>query len=677
MSINNYYDYYPDALRRRVITEYVAQHNRSPTKEQIFELMQAEAIKYPQLNKLGFSSYDIEVPFFGTSSSATEHNKNHHAIRDDLIIIGNKFDDLAKIMESSYRAFLCTANRCHKLNSSIDAKLNNLLLLSGRTDVFVHGIEESFDTDENINKEKSTVQVNPGYVTLGRDKYLKEDSKDLKLKATGYAMDGVINSFQKTTLRNLLDDDGKDWVYWVQTNNRVGEVSCILEVDMNRSKGRTVGSVKLTGSPMDTHSEMSYTIFYSLNGTDYSPIEPRHRKFYKGENLVDLGLEGVMSLKIVLTKTAADWQEGPSWITCFQLDSIELLKNDYTIKKESTLIAGPYEIVDDMGKPVNFTMATLAHGTCCIVPEKTSISFFLSKNGSNWFPCSYTMDANSTIQFASSTPENPALIDQDADFPESLIGDPNKVVRWDVNFDFGEEALTNVFIPYQDAEKFVLQNCFLKRNTKQGDKNLYGVQTGWFRDESSLQVRTTLYIDSFEGTNLNLGSTSAFINGKLVTGEILLPRGYHTFSTTFNNWYDVPVGLDDVAVLKENDPAYPFNHKLLIEGYPYAPSFQGERVYNGLGSENFGELLKYVTPERFANKEFDKDLSIYTVEEYNGNLFFKVKIDPSDASWKDEKISVNYMLRQSETNKIYVKALLKTRDTSITPNINKFQVRVI
>ena len=60
------------------------------------------------------------------------------------------------------------------------------------------------------------------------------------------------------------------------------------------------------------------------------------------------------------------------------------------------------------------------------------------------------------------------------------------------------------------------------------------MQTGWFRDESSLQVRTTIYIDSFEGTNLNLGSTSAFINGKLVTGEILLPRGYHTFSTTFN-----------------------------------------------------------------------------------------------------------------------------------------------
>ena len=61
----------------------------------------------------------------------------------------------------------------------------------------------------------------------------------------------------------------------------------------------------------------------------------------------------------------------------------------------------------------------------------------------------------------------------------------------------------------------------------------------------------------------------------------------------------------------------------------------------------------------------------------NKNLFFKLKIDPSDSSWVDEKVEVRYMLRLEETNTLYVKAILKTRDTSITPNINKIQVRVV
>jgi len=241
----------------------------------------------------------------------------------------------------------------------------------------------------------------------------------------------------------------------------------------------------------------------------------------------------------------------------------------------------------------------------------------------------------------------------------------------------GEEAVCNTFLPESLSDQFVLQNTFVKRNKRQKDKKVYGVSSGWFNDLSNLRYRTTIKVDSFEGVVIDLGNTSAFINDKLVTGEILLPKGYHNFSTNYTNWVDVPEGLATIEELKKFDPLYPRNHKLMIEGYPYSEKFRGERAYNKVGVENFGALLRYVSPEKFLGSEFDNDLYIYTVEEYNGNLFFKVKIDSKDASWVKEVVEIVYMLRSSDSNTVYVKALLRSEDIKITPNINRFQVRVI
>jgi len=70
-------------------------------------------------------------------------------------------------------------------------------------------------------------------------------------------------------------------------------------------------------------------------------------------------------------------------------------------------------------------------------------------------------------------------------------------------------------------------------------------------------------------------------------------------------------------------------------------------------------------------------LSVYTIEEYNGSLYFKVKIDPSDSSSFNEQVKVNFMLKNGSSNKLWVKAIIKSNDLNISPHINSFQVRVI
>ena len=84
-----------------------------------------------------------------------------------------------------------------------------------------------------------------------------------------------------------------------------------------------------------------------------------------------------------------------------------------------------------------------------------------------------------------------------------------------------------------------------------------------------------------------------------------------------------------------------------------------------------------MTPEKFNNSEFDNDLNIYTIEDYYGNLYFKIKVDPSDSSWQYEQVYVKYMLRLDEVNTLYVKAILKSNDSTLSPHILSFQARVV
>ena len=670
-------DHYIVALRKKVILEYIRENGRSPTRAEIIDLMRSARSKYPDIDNLGFSGYDMTVPSFRDISSSSAHNENNLNVRRDILVVNDKVSEISELIEDHFRAFKATVDKSHKLNSSLEARLNNLLLLSGRTDVFVAGVEETFDTNENIDQELSDIQYNPGYVTLGREVFIPKVIEDVKFKVNVHAPNGKISVHQKSSPRNLLWDDGSDWTLFVHTSYSKGPVYANLEMDLTpvNLDGIYVGDLRLTGDPLEVNGKLACSVYYSLNGWDYTLVDPSGLRFDKGENLICIGKENVKKIKIVLVKDAADMPDGNKHVYAFSLDSIEVLTGSYTVKQVSTLYAGPYELYDHTGEAVNFSMATMSHGTCCVIPETTSVEFFISKDGISWFPASFQEGVLDVIHFATTSVHNDYFLNDNVYNPYMLISDPTQIVKLDLDIQYGKEACINAYIPEELSSRFVQSNVIVKRNLRQPGVDLYGAASGWFKDERNLRYTTTIYVDSFEGAVLNLGGTSAYINGKLKTGEIIIPKGYHTFSTDYTNWQEVEPGLSQVNLLEDKDKLYPFNHRYLIEGYSYSPEFQGEKLYNGIGTENFGEKLTYVTPEEF--EERDGDLSIYTIEEYNGNKVFLVKIDSGDSSWVNEYVDVDYMLRVDDLNTVYVKAVLRTSDPTITPHINKFQVRVI
>ena len=670
-------DHYKEKIKSNIIFNYIKENGKAPTREKVFELIQATRNENPRIKETGFSGFKIKGPEFMTESSASQHNANKKAIREDVSILEKQVNGLTGLMEESFRGFISVADMCLDQNKLLDARLNNLLMLSDKSNVFLYGMEEQFINHSKIDLKNSTAQVNVGYATLGRKKFQKVDLSLASISFGAKTQTTLISGKIIDRPENLFDDDGTFWTYELTSSGASGYGEATVTIDFNEPEGIEVGELKITGNPIDGNSTSWITLAYSLDGANYNTIRPANLRMLKGENLISVAKKKVKKLKIYLSKEAPDLIQNGSGKYIFSLDTIEIINGDYKIDKKSELYAGPYELKDELGNPVNFSMATIDHGTCCIIPDQTSISFFLSKDNLNWHPAAFNQQMLDVVQFGSTLPENKKRL-EDTKSLNSLLSE-SQIKKSDIYLELekGKEAVTNIYIPSEEAENFVRQNTKIKRNLSVRGKKLYGTQSGWFKDNASLQYKTCLWIDDFEGKVIDFGPTTARINGRPVSGETYLARGYHSFETNQKNWFDVPVGLNSSQEIEEQDPCFPYNHKLIVEGYRYSQEFNGERHYTGHGVQNFGSLLDYVTPERFNNSEFDNDLTIYTIEEYNGNLFFKVKINSSDASWVDELISIDYMMRNNKVNTLYVKAILSTENAAITPNINKFQVRVV
>ena len=662
---------YDSALRERVIKDFVLRTGYSPSKYQVISLLREYKLLYPRLSDLGFSGYNTETPKFRGEGSATIENTNRSSIETDLYTISGATSLITQRLNDSAIGFDVTAHRCMKLLHQLDSRLNNLLLLSGRTDAFVYGIEETFDTQEYIDFANTTASVQPGYVTLGRKGFTKLSLDNAKITYSASAERGVLSARSIGNIDSLKNIDGNIWEYHIDTVNHMGRVSCLISIDFDTEAGEYIGDVRLIGNPINTNTKTSITLLYSIDGHTFSVLKPAEQAMVKGENQFSVGIEGIKKIRLLLSKDGADEMSGDKSIYIFSFDCLEIFTDRFTPQTRSVLIAGPYEVLDENGADVNFSMATLQHDTCCVVPEETSVNFYLSKDGEVWFPVSYREKSLSTVAFNTTSPEGTETFIDDSQADSTLI----TTVPLGVDYRFGREAFLNKYISDTYSDKLVTQSIIVKRNLPQAGQSFYGVASGWRFDANTKQYSCVISIDRLEGRYLDLGNTSAYIDGRLLSGSIYLAKGLHTFSTSYTNWREVSSGINNVTDLQLADPNYPYNHKLLIEGYSYPSGFQGTQIYLGV-DEYFAYQLRYVTPEIFNDPDSDSDLSIYTFENYNEDIYFKVKIDPSDPSYQTELVELSYNLRMSDSNTLYVKAILETHSER-TPNIKSFKVRVI
>ena len=170
-----------------------------------------------------------------------------------------------------------------------------------------------------------------------------------------------------------------------------------------------------------------------------------------------------------------------------------------------------------------------------------------------------------------------------------------------------------------------------------------------------------------------MGYTTARINGVEKSGLVKLEKGFHEIETSSLNYLKINEELNNSQDVEEEDKLFPYNHKYLFQGYPYSSSFEGEQVYSK-ESSCFSFKLKYIPEEKF---DIYEGLNIYTLVEREEYFYFKVNIDISDSSWKNEINNVIIYGSDGANNIFYLKAIIKSSDEGRIPHINSFSLRVI
>ena len=665
---------YDAELRRKIVSDFVSENNRIPSDYEMVELMRAARNKYASIDQVGFVGFDMTRPNYTDNSSASMQNDNVEALSRDQMVFRRKVIELSDRLENGFRGFASTVQRTRRHLSQLESRVDNLLLLQDDADIFVAGIEEDFVVQDKIDYSLTDAAIEDGYCTLGRSSYTPINLDTASIRFSLLAPRGVIAKRATNRLDSLKRQDGTFWEYIAYTDYKQGRMTLVLEVELEEATD--VEEIKLGLNPIAANSGMTASCLYSVNGSTFSEVDPIETPV-DGENVMfNVGVARVKKLQVLLTKNAHD-SVTPDFkqnVYLFSIDSLVVRGASYKPSLYSTLVSGPYDIYDVFGNEVYYTKGKII--SCAFEPDDTSIDFYLSNDGTTWKAVSHDGLGLNYAVFGDGTPGDTAGYLNSLLSANALIEDPSSLNE----VDFQTECLLNQYVAAGYATKVPLQSVVIRRNIIEANRDveINKAVAGWMLDPFTNRYKTTVYIEALEGREFDFGPKSVWVNGVGVSGFVRLRSGYSEIEVSDANWSLVTSSLTDLTALKAADPLYPYNHKLIIEGYEYDSAFSGDRLYTGVDSF-FGKKLSYLPPDIFAylTAEDPEYYTSFTTEEVDDQIFFKIKVDKTDTTWSSEVVSVDWVVQRSQTNQVWVKALLSSSVDNKTPILESFKVQVI
>lgn len=670
MALSNAYKL---ALKRRVVQKFIKDNSRAPNEVELRLLLESEYAAYPNLDSVGIIGYTSTRPQFREVSSVEKETSNREALYDDMSTLSARLENLSKVLEDSFRGFYAVSRQTFEELDQLEDRADTLLLVNGDTDVFVAGISEDLHGQDHIDWTKTTAQIENGYCTLDRTGYTPIDLNSVDLNFSLISEKGVLSSSPVSGIDSIRRQDGDIWQYMANTTYAQGRVSLVIQASL--PKPSYVGDLRLYLAPIAGTAPLTASVFYSIDGGSFATLEPAEQVLSQQENQWSVGKEGVQKIQIVLSKKAADSKTptGSQHIYAWMIDALQIFTDTYRKNSVSELYAGPYEIKDATGNAVTFTKAKLH--ACTVEPLGTSTDFFLSTDNTNWLPVSHDGLAPDYVTFGSGSRTGHTAVFDGGLVNEALVENPGIL-----DLDFLSEACLNMYIPAASIDKVPLRGISLRRNSvgSTSPSTLNGAAPGWSQVADGGKLRTTILIDALEGRYIDFGPRSINVDGVDMSGKVLLTSGKHVLLVASDSWSAVPSGLGTAEALREADSLYPYNHRLLIEGYTYSSVFQGERVYNGV-SLYYGYEQEYMSPEIFDQLTMDSPRywKSYTHVDTDIGRFLKVKVDKSDSSWSSEQYVSDWIVQSQTDNKLYVRAVLSSSETSQTPTIDSYKVTVI
>lgn len=652
---------YETQIKETVVREFVLENSRVPTPIELRQLISDYKQAHPNISVVGRSGYEVSKPGFMSVSSSQEENLNAESMASDFLLASKRLDYLAAQLVETDIGLGSTVRRLQRELNSLESRLDNVLLFTQASNPFLIGLEEDFNTADKLDFDRSNVSVESFGLTASRRNMAPLDLSQMAISYTTSAAKGYLSFFNNSSTDSLKEDDGNTWVHQVYTNYSSGRINLQLTVDLNSEE--YVSSARLVFASISKESGTKITTSYSVDGKTFATVEPAEISLTNHEYSVDIGIAGIRKIRFIISKNYADAKTsvGEQHVYHFSIDSLKLYAAGYSAE-DSVAYLGPYEMLDEDLNDYNFTKATCE--LCLTSGEDTAVNVFLSKDDVTYFPLK---DSNDFVIFGSSVSDSSGEQIHDTSARYALVDDD------ECEYDSAKEGVLNFYIPQDYVSRIIPKAISIRRNIVVVDSldSINTLEPGWVLANDL--YATTIFVDNPGGTVLDLGPTVAYLNDIEVTGKINVPYGYSVFATSPNNWRPIDTGALSIGDLKNKDRLYPYNHKLIIEGYSYPKSFSGEKVY--FGYQYFGYAMRYVPADYFNSIDYDP--TIFTYEETPSGWKFKVKVNKSLNNWALEKFSGEWRLQDAEGNDLWVKLLLRSKDGSKSAIVNSFKLRVI
>ena len=244
-----------------------------------------------------------------------------------------------------------------------------------------------------------------------------------------------------------------------------------------------------------------------------------------------------------------------------------------------------------------------------------------------------------------------------------------------------------------------------KRGFTPGDTaaQVRGIQRGW--KFINPYYSCVVEIENPEGLSIDVGEKTMIVDGVrrsgLIDNTILTGKsgergdpdyndGLHEIKVHKNNWIEVEALSisNDLTELKQKDPLYPFNHKLLIEGYEYPSSYPDteEKVYTGvdLFAENvmkkvsIFDLTKNIKADNYRVFALDQDAPNSHVEDPDNDptTVIVIKVNEENPDFKNERFVLRFTQINQLRKYLRLKAVLQTEDETVSPTLHSYKIKL-
>lgn len=697
-----------EALLERALLQWL-EEGYLPSDEELNEAYNKEIAKHGAATRSAVR--ECTLPLRWGRSSAGAFNQVLGASEEDLDIILRSLADLnelsiRQLTEWDARAS-CLDTRVRRLRSRIES----LLLMKSEAAGYLAFVEDNFLSLENVSSSTTArIDTTTGEVTLninpesgtGAGHGTQIDIHSSATVSFSLIERGNTRYFVETPgsrMRDVLDAGRTRWGGVARTKPpgefRTAASSgkpIIGEVRVDLGREQKLSRIVLRMSEATAGSSSVVAIQCSKDAYVWENI-PSSSFVQSGTgNFVFRFPEKEMRFfKIFISKACPDTMDERGGAYKFGVREIKVFFETFEVSADGV------DLVTEVRTPklgdtgIDFGRASLE--VCEELPEGTSITYYLrgydGASYTDWVQVSPLNRGNLSLAVVDfSAPQkldSSSLLtsfDLTVDVEGLNIHRKDGATALDYRFNSPDETVANFYIPLGNelfAEPILLRNMGYtagKFPTLETDLLVGDIPCGWGLEGES-DYFCDFLVRNPAGMDLDFGETQATIDGLVRSGSVHIANGWHSFRTRRSNWFSLSSGTPptDKREFIELDPLYPYNHKYLIEGYPYPSGFSGARPYAGV--DLYGERRATRIGLNLL-EEYGVDNSIYAIDTIDGpKSLIIVKFDPGRTTSQNERVRLFYSRRFEDYEGIQLKATLKTQDEQVTPTLTYYRIRVM